>query len=140
MRPKFLTLIFAFFVAACSSSDSTGPRDSIEGTYTLKTVNGSTLPITITDAGSTFRVNSGSLTINTGNTFSDVTNISVQSGGQTVTVNSTCTGTFTQNGNSVAFDEATSNDPNCGGTFTGSWSGNTMTVAFDANLIGVFQK
>ncbi len=80
MRLKFIPLVLALSVAACMSSDMTGPKDSIQGTYTLMTVNGSTLPMTITDAGSTFRVNSGSLTINTGNTFSDVTNISVQSG------------------------------------------------------------
>jgi hypothetical protein len=60
----FLALITALSVAACGGDGATGPPASVPGTWTLARVNGSRLPVTVTEPGSasTSEIVSGSLT------------------------------------------------------------------------------
>ena len=144
MTPNFwraLALTAVVLAASgCGGDSSTAPQ-TLAGTYTLRTVNGTAVPATFTEAGGSLRINSGNIVINSGSTFSRTANYTTTVSGQSNTTNSVCTGTYTQNGNSVSFDEATSSNPDCGGVYNGTWTnGNTLTVAFDATFQAVFQK
>jgi hypothetical protein len=110
--------------------------------YSLRTVNGSTLPVTVFQSGTySLRITAGSITINSGTTFSSSVSYTETEAGQTSNTTSVCTGTYTVNGNSVFFSEAFSNNDDCGGDYTGSWNGsNDLTVAFDASLQAVFRR
>ncbi len=114
------------FAIACS--DSSGPGTStIYGSYTLIALNGSPLPATLVDEGGfTVRFDSGSLTLNSGRTYSR--SFTYTSQGQTVPVTARCNGTFTQTGNNVSFVQTRA--AGCeAGTHAGSWDGaNTITV------------
>ncbi len=116
------------FAIACS--DSSGPGTStIYGSYTLIALNGSPLPATLVDEGGfTVRFDSGSLTLNSGRTYSSSVNITASAQGQTFPVTGTCNGTFTQTGNNVSFVQTRA--AGCeAGTHAGSWDGaNTITV------------
>lgn len=139
---NILLVLASALLLAPACSDSSGPKATVFGTYAMITVNGTPLPATVADEeAGIVRVNSGSLTINSASAFSAVTNWAVISQGQTDTRNDACTGFFTQNGNSLSFDEATSSNPSCGGNYTGTWDGdNTLTVAYNASVQAVFRK
>lgn len=141
---RFLVLTLALTAFACSG-DSTGPGGSsasVTGTYTLRTVNGSPVPVTVAQLpGYTLRVTAATLTLNSPNTFSSTGTYQETTGSQTVTVTQTCTGTYTVNGTSVAFAEASSANTDCGGDYNGTWDGaKRLTVAYDATLQAVFEK
>lgn len=138
-RALALTAV-VFAASSCGGDSSTAPQ-RLAGTYTLRTVNGTAVPATFTEVRSSLRINSGSIVINSGSTFSRTANYTTTLSGQSTTTNDVCAGTYTQNGNSISFDQPTSSNPNCGGAYNGTWtSGNTLTVRFDASNQAVFQK
>ncbi|MFL5576260.1 MAG: hypothetical protein ACJ79S_09890 [Gemmatimonadaceae bacterium] len=139
LRRSLAALLAAVALTACGDG-STGPHGTIEGTYTLTTVNGKAPPyMYYQDDFETDELMAGTLTIHSGNTFSDVITTRYTVSGSVTTSSVTCTGTFTRTGDSITFEEATTND--CGGTFVGTWNrGNSMTVALDATAQAVFKK
>lgn len=52
MMRKMMTVLFALLQAACWSDKVTG-SSTVFGTYTLRTVNGSSLPFTVSGSGTT---------------------------------------------------------------------------------------
>lgn len=117
--------ILVFVAAACGGDKSTAPK-RIEGTYTLKTISGSTPPVIIYDDATNnqrIEVLSSTLTINSGGTFSSPWSFRVTDNGTVAPYDETCTGTFTRNGNSLNITE-TDNGGFCGGTRTATWDGN----------------
>ena len=135
-----LAIAAVIFVAACS--ESSGPA-SMTGTYALVRIdgiNGNGLPVTIfKDETSEFRVTSGSVTLNSNNTFSvSASGVAIQSG-QTTNISETCNGTYTVSGNGVMLTGAPSTD--CAGEITGMWDGaNTLTINAEATVQGVFRR
>ena len=75
---------------------------------------------------------SGSIVISANNTFTNATTFAETRGTITSTRAITCAGTFTVVTNSFTFVETTV-APNCGRTFTGVLTGNTLT----ASILGV---
>lgn len=141
MRVRFLlsVLPLVLFAAGCGGDSSTSPSANVSGTYSLKSVNGTAVPTTIVDQGITTKINSGTLTVNSGGTYSNTINFTQTVSGQQTTTNLTCNGSYTQNGNSLSFTE--SNTADCGGTYNGSFAnGNTLTLAYDATTQAVYQK
>ena len=117
---RLLTVGGLVALAACS--DSSGPDATIHGTYTLRTVNGQTLPATIfQDASGRFDITGGTLTLNSNGTFTDVVMFRIVSGTTTITDQASGTGTFAEAGNTVTF---TTTD---GETYTMTRSGGTLT-------------
>jgi len=105
------------------------------GTFVLQTVDGNTLPVVVVDSVSPplrIEVLSGAITITTTNVFSDVTTFRQTRAGVVTTRTVSCTGTFTVVGNDFTFVEAVA-APDCGRTFTGRLSGNTLV----ASVLGV---
>ena len=133
---RLLTVGGLVALAACS--DSSGPGASIHGTYTLRTVNGQSLPATVfQDVTGRVEITSGSLTLNSNNTFSSIISFRLVSGTTTITDSETTTGTFSQSGNTVTFVDSD------GETVTMTRSGNTLTFVETEDGITftfVFQK
>lgn len=138
VQTRMLALALGFATLACSS-DSTGPGDSttpvgsnapVTGTYNLREVNGAAVPAWV-EGG--IRVMGATLTFNAPNTFSGTLTYQVISGGQTVSLTETCTGTYTVSGTSVAFTAARSDGTACSGK-GGSDGGQKLTVAFGVSL------
>jgi len=147
MRATMRTSIAAILIAgtiACSG-ESTGPGgidNDLTGTYSLQTINGSPVPVVVFQLpGFSLTVMSGTVTLNSGGSFTGVLTYRQVDGQQTATITETCTGTYTVNGNSVTFSEGVSTGTDCGGTYNGTWDGDDrLTVAYDATLQAVFEK
>jgi hypothetical protein len=125
-------------LAACGGDSSTGPN-SIVGSFTLSTVNGKPLPVTLVDSINgqpvfTIVIKSpSSLTINSGGTFAfTLTATATEPGMAPITATQTVNGTYTLTGSTVVL---TAN----GDTITGTWSGDTITLN-DSGDVLVFQR
>lgn len=108
---KLATLVLALGLAACAN-DATAPSTSIDGTYTLRSINGSTLPYTFSTGA---QLTNEVLTLNTDGSFVDQ---SQYSNGQV----STDTGYYTNLNGSITFNDATA-----GIQYQGSLSGTVLT-------------
>lgn len=108
---KFGALVLALGLAACAN-DSTAPSTSVDGSYSLKTINGSNLPYTFTTGS---QLVSEQLILNTDGSFTDA---SKYSNGQTF-VDS---GYWTNLNGSITFTDVTAN-----ATYQGSLSGTVLT-------------
>jgi hypothetical protein len=128
--------------AACGGSATTGVNGDASGTYTLQSIGGKALPFTVsTGATSTLTFKSGALTVNTDKSFSATLSFDENISGTLSSTTSTCVGAYSQQGNSFNFIEASSSDPNCGFTYSGTWNGsNTFSVNFSAGAIAVYTR
>lgn len=138
---RLISLAAVTLFMACS--DSSGPNNNVTGSYALITINGAGLPVVIFfDQFSTFQITSGTVTLNSNNTFvTTATYRETLTGGQSTTITENCNGTYTMNGNSITFTEPTVVNTNCGGVYNGTWDGsNTLVVAIDATVQAVFRK
>jgi hypothetical protein len=119
---RFILAMGTLALFACG--DSTGVVQNVNGTYDLKTVNGSPLPFTISLPGDIVleQVTSDVITASNG-TFTDVTiyrDTDTQTG-QVTTSSSADTGTYVINGTAVTFQFT-------GFTGNGTVSGNSFTI------------
>ena len=145
INPKAICALLGVLVlGACGGDSSTGVNGDASGTYTLQSIGGKPLPLTVSSgATSTTTFKSGSLTINTSTTFSETLSYDTKDtvSGAVTSTNSTCLGTYTQRGTSFSFSEASSADPNCGFTYDGSWNGsNAFTVNFAPGAAAYYTK
>lgn len=108
-------------LAACGGDDPVAPID-VQGTYTLRTANGSNVPVTFTTpAGSVF-VETGTLILQAGaasGTLSIELNDVEQAG--------PFSGTYTVSGNQIVLDGAFQNSDDL--SFTGVITGTTITIS-----------
>ena len=114
------------FAIACGGSDTTTPAlPSAVGTWNLSTINGTALPFTVDQTGSSrSEVIGGSLSIVAGGSFTfSVTGREIVNG-VVSTGSSSAAGTFTTNGTAITL-RSTSN----GVTLSGSFSANSLTLA-----------
>ena len=108
---KLGMLVLALGLAACAN-DSTAPTTSVDGTYTLKTVNGTTLPYTFSNG---LQLVSEQVILTTDGSFTDR---SQYNNGQT----SVDSGYWTNLNGAITF-----NDITAGITYQGSLSGTVLT-------------
>ncbi|HVS59653.1 MAG TPA: hypothetical protein VHE82_03050 [Gemmatimonadaceae bacterium] len=144
MRPNlkaFLPVLGVLLLSACGG-DSTGVSGDATGTYTINSINGNSIPYSVTlDPTYTITFTGGNFMISSGGAFSETISYTELISGTTTNTTSTCPGTYTQNGGSFTFTEAPSPDPNCGATYTGTWNGSdTFTMAFDVGFQAVYKK
>ncbi|MEP6990435.1 MAG: hypothetical protein ABJA80_05840 [bacterium] len=123
MRKIAPMLALAIGMAACST-DSTAPSTSINGAYSLRTINGATLPYSF---GNGLSLVSDQLVLGTDGNFTDT---SRYSDGTT----STEYGYYNNLNGSVTF-----NDQTAGLTYQGSLSGTVLTVIV-SGYTQTFQK
>jgi hypothetical protein len=131
-----VALLFAMSTVACSDDDSTGPDDiSVEGTWTLQSVNGSNLPYVLAQAGADkVEVTADVLTVGSGGAFTELTTVRVTSGGTVTTQSLPDAGTYTVNGTAVTFVFQSD-----GSSGTGTLNGDRLTVA-TGGLSLVYEK
>jgi len=117
-------------LAACGS-DSTGPRNpNVSGTYTLTTVDGSSLPFTIPHTGDNIEiVDNATVALNSDSTYTAVANGTENCDSTTII---TDTGHYSVSGSQVTFTSSVIQ----GGNYTGSVSGSTLTVTIIGAFVG----
>ena len=60
---RLLVLVLSLALTAAACTDSTGPGDSLAGTYQLESVNGASLPVTICGQGPCYDILSADITL-----------------------------------------------------------------------------
>lgn len=156
-RKTFLALVALILAAPACAKDFTGVGEGIpSATFTLRTINGQTVPLTAAIRG-TARIEILDGTFNIVNTFqfTNSTTYRRTDNGQVTTVVETCVGTYdptiTTNGvTSLAFVEKGSENAQCGvqlgaggrdRNYPGTWNGsNTLTADFDVTTHSVYSK
>jgi hypothetical protein len=106
--------------AACNS-DSTGPGASLAGTYTLRTVNNQSPPVTLCDNLGCFAVLGGQLQLDANGNF--VNQLQLQNQGSASAYTQTTAGYWVVSGNQISFVDNPDNV-----TLNGSVSNSTITI------------
>ena len=127
-----IALLLAVVALAACNNDSTSPNGNVSGTYSLRTVNGNTLPYTFSDGSVLI---SDQLTLNSNGTYTDIANFSNANSNPEQ-------GYWSINNNLITFNEQTLNGQT-GANYTGSLSGSVLTETFSVNggtITEVYQK
>jgi hypothetical protein len=135
MRRLACTLLL-LVAAGCGSDKSTAPK-RLEGTYTMQSLGGESLPMVYyqdSTGAEQAELLSGSITINADGTFSAPWSFRVTSNGQISSFEETCTGPFTRTGNSITITE-TDNGGFCGVTADGEWDGDNTLTFTDEEIV-----
>ena len=120
---RLVMFALASTLAACSI-DSTGPNGSVAGNYSLRTINGQSLPYSFSGG---LRLMSDDLTLLSDGTYQDVSRY--DDGTSFVDE-----GDYTSNNGAVTFYSSTT-----GGTYQGSVSGDVLTQLYN-NYTQVFER
>ena len=137
MRSTASRLALAIGVAvlsACSSEKTAGPSGSIEGTYSLQTVNNSTLPYIVdqgTSGGVSFKreIISGAATINANRTYNLTFEVRETTGSTPIMTNFSDVGGWTQTGSQLSLSSGT------GLTLVATISGKSITASVPLSLV-----
>ena len=126
-------------IAACGGDSSTGPAATVTGSYSLKTVNGKPLPITMTDSsqGIVFQVtimDPYTLTMNADRTFRAIATARVSDGSTSQVEVDTISGTYTVSGQQLTLVQAGSSP------VPAQWNGSDTITLTDATDVLVFKK
>jgi hypothetical protein len=132
VRRILMALVLAA-AAACGDNDSTGLGASVEGTYTLRTINGTALPYVVQSGSTTVRVIDDVITLNLNGTYTETGHTQTTFNGTTTTDTGTDTGTYTTAGTSITLR---SND---GTSISGTINSGTLTLV-DQGLAAVFTR
>ncbi len=125
------------FSLACGSNAITGAL-SVEGSYSLRTVNGAALPVTMTDSLEgvpvqiTFMAPT-SVTLGSDRTVRIITTVRFVWGAINEVQTDTATGTYALNGQQVTFSQPGSR------SFTAAWNGSDV-LTIDDDGVFVFRK
>jgi hypothetical protein len=122
--------------SACGGDDdgSTGPRDQVVGTYTLRTVGGRALPaVVLEDGGDKLEVLAGAVTLDGNGTYRGTMTLRLTEDGRTTTETDGGTGTYTASGSSVVLVDAD------GERTTATLAGASLTIT-DGGIVMVFTR
>ena len=120
-----LAMVLTTTLTAVGCSDSTSPANSLAGTYSLRTVNGAQLPVTIISSpGYTSEVLAGSIVLDTqGNYTGTIRYRDTYSGQQPTQYDDTILGYWTLSGSQL-----TLTDSQTGDQYLATVSGGTITL------------
>jgi hypothetical protein len=130
------TLMIAAVVSAlgCSGDGMVG-SSTVNGTYTLRSVNGSALPYTVTSAGTDkTEILDDAITLYEGFTYEETAHLRVTANAQATTQTNHTTGSFALLGNSISLRTSAGVI-----AMVGVIEGNTMTIPL-AGITEVFKK
>lgn len=143
LNKRYLIGASILLAIACGGGNLSGPdgdsdqaNAAVNGSYSLTTVNGAAKPATLINTpGLTVRLTNANFTINANNTYSTTLEYSVTEGSTTRPQTESCNGTYTKNENSFSFNEVSSANTGCGGTYKGTRDGGRrLTVGMPMNL------
>jgi hypothetical protein len=131
------TMILAILSAAGCGGDSTSPAaQSIAGSWTLQSVNGSPLPFIVPQTGADkLEVLSDVLVISGTGSFTQTTSTRTTTNGVPTTQSVVDAGSYTLNGSTVTLHFSSD-----GFIGTASWSGNTITTVTGEGLALVYKR
>jgi hypothetical protein len=132
MRRILLAVLLASG-ASCIDEVPVGPG-TVNGTYVLRTVNGSQLPYTMTANGTTTEILDGAMTLYQGGTYAESGHSRRTVNGETTNVTHEEAGSYALYGTSVSFTSA-----NGARTRIATVSGATMTIV-EPGMSAVFRK
>lgn len=132
---KSLLVLSLALLAACGGDSATSPTSqSLAGTYTMRTVNGSPLPFVVQSGTTKITITADVMTVADGGTWSET-------GAFTLTVNGSSTsqvisdgGTFVRAGATVSFLNGNQT------AYTGSFTGSGFTLTDQQALRYVFSR
>ena len=129
---KLIGSILLAMVVACGGDKATGPNASITGNYTLRTVNGNTVPaVVFQNTTEKEELTAGNINLNADRTWSG--SLSLRStnltNGATATLSLPANGTYTNNNGSITLTDASDNSQ-----LTGTVGGGTLTIVGDTGL------
>lgn len=135
MRRSLASLALVVLVA-CGDGSTTAPtNDSVAGTWSLQSINGTGLPYIILQTGADkVEIVSDVVVAAASGSFTQTTTVRTTVSGQATTQSQGDGGTWSLNGTAVTFQFTGD-----GSTGTGSISGNTMTVA-ESGFAFVYRK
>jgi len=111
---------------ACGGDKSTNPNsDAVEGTYSLKSVNGSPLPFTIQSGTNSIMLTKDVLTVAGNGSWTESINYTETINGQMNTGTDADGGTWTRAGSSVSLYSTVTN----GTAYTGIYNNGTLTMS-----------
>ena len=134
MRRLFPVLALAMAVA-CGGDKSTNPNsDSIEGTYSLRTVNGSPLPFTFQSGTTSVTLTSDVITVAGNGSWTESIGYRQTANGQTTTGTDTDGGSWVRAGSSVTLNSSFGT-----GGYAGTYGNGSLTFS-DAGFVEVFSR
>jgi hypothetical protein len=134
MRKLFVMLALAT-LAACGGDKATNPNsDAIEGTYSLKTINGSPLPFTIQSGTTSYVLKTDVITIASNGSWTESITYTETFNGQSSNGTDTDGGTWIRAGNAVSLN---SNFDTGGWAMT--YNNGSLTVN-ESGLVAVFTR
>lgn len=138
MRPYMMPLLVGLVIAiACDDSTSAVPATPFIGVFTLQTVEGSGLPVTLVQSGnSSVSLLADQLTIADGGTWSEQFTRKVVTNGQLGTQAGVDSGTWLQKGSTLTLFSRLNNDIPYNGTF----AGNALTLDIPEGSTFLFVK
>ena len=133
---RLLSLALALAIVGCGSDSSSEPTNaSVAGTWTLQSVNGSQLPFTLSNVGSTkIELVSSVVNVTSAGTWTSTSQTRTTINGQATTSTGTQAGTYTLSGSAVAIRSTDGTTVQAG-----TVNGNTLTLA-QTGLVFVYQK
>ena len=129
---KLIGSIFLAMVVACGGDKATGPNASITGNYTLRTVNGNTVPaVVFQNTTEKEELTAGNVNLNADRTWSGALSLRSTNltNGATATLSLPANGTYTNNNGSITLTDASDNSQ-----LTGTVGGGTLTIVGDTGL------
>ena len=132
MRKLLCSLLLASAVVACGGDSATGPNASITGNYTLRTVNGNTLPaVFFQDAQEKDELTAGNINLNADNTWSGSLSAKATDlhSGAVLTESVPANGTYTNNNGALVLTDAQD-----GSQLSGTVGGGTLSISGDIGV------
>lgn len=133
---RALAIAAVTLLIACGDDGTTAPTTtSVAGTWTLQSINGTSLPYVIAQTGADkIEITSDVVTAVATGSFTQITTIRTTVSGQISTQSVADAGTWTLNGTAVTFQFNSD-----GSVGTGSISGNTLTVT-ESGFAYIYKK
>jgi hypothetical protein len=131
-RAWIAVAVLAAATACGSDDDSTSPIVGASGTWSLQSINGSALPVTIGSGTQAVSVIASTLTISSNGNYNEV--VTLRPAGASSNTTFTEIGTWSFTNGVVTF-----NDQTDGITYTGSVNGNTLTEN-TAGFVSVYAR
>ena len=136
---RLLSGIAAIVALAACGSDAPTAAASVTGAYSLSTLNGKSLPATLTETvdGMTVQATFSqptTMTLNSDNSFRTIATITIAFGTLVQQITDTGTGKYVLSGQQVTLT------PTGEAPFTASWNGSDMLTIQDSGNVFVFRK
>lgn len=135
-RAALLACIPLTFTLACNDSSTNPTTSDISGTYSLQSVGGATLPVTVQSGTTTVTLTSDVLTVGSDGTWSETESVQQVANGQTTTSTLDDGGTWTLSGTNVSFYSQSSQVT----AYSGAYNSNTLTLDNGDGQAQVFRR